>query len=54
MRCLPVLQEFGETAEETVTREVFEEVGLHIGKPKYYKSQPWGIDSNILYGFCEP
>ena len=43
--------EFGETAEETVAREVFEEVGLHIGKPKYYKSQPWGIDSNILYGF---
>ena len=28
--------EFGETAEETVAREVFDEVGLHIGKPKYY------------------
>lgn len=43
--------EFGETAEETVAREVFEEVGLHIRKPKYYKSQPWGIDSNILFGY---
>ena len=31
--------EFGETAEETVAREVFEEVGLHIGKPKYKRSR---------------
>lgn len=43
--------EFGETAEETVAREVFEEVGLHVKRMKYYKSQPWGVDSNLLLGY---
>lgn len=46
--------EIGETAEETVQREVFEEVGLHVKNIRYYKSQPWGFDSNLLLGyFCE-
>lgn len=35
--------EFGETAEQTVHREVMEEVGLKIKNLRYYKSQPWGI-----------
>ncbi len=43
--------EFGETAEQTVQREVFEEVGLKVKHIKYYKSQPWGIDSNLLLGY---
>lgn len=43
--------EFGETAEQTVQREVFEEVGLRVKHIKYYKSQPWGIDSNLLLGY---
>lgn len=43
--------EFGETAEQTVQREVFEEVGLQVKHIKYYKSQPWGIDSNLLLGY---
>lgn len=43
--------EFGETAEQTVHREVFEEVGLKVKHIKYYKSQPWGIDSNLLLGY---
>ena len=43
--------EFGETAEETVVREVMEEVGLKVKHIKYYKSQPWGIDSNLLLGY---
>lgn len=43
--------EIGETAEETVRREVFEEVGLHVSKVKYYKSQPWGIDGNLMLGY---
>jgi len=33
--------EFGETAEQTVHREVMEEVGLKIKNLRYYKSQPW-------------
>ena len=46
--------EIGETAEETVRREVEEEVGLHVKNIRYYKSQPWGFDGNLLLGyFCE-
>lgn len=46
--------EIGETAEETVAREVTEEVGLKVKNIRYYKSQPWGFDSNLLLGyFCE-
>lgn len=43
--------EIGETAEETVSREVMEEVGLKVKNITYYKSQPWGFDSNLLMGF---
>lgn len=46
--------EIGETAEQTVQREVLEEVGLHVRNIHYYKSQPWGFDQNLLLGyFCE-
>ena len=46
--------EIGETLEETVEREVMEEVGLRVKNIKYYKSQPWGIVDDILAGFyCE-
>ncbi|MBR6088871.1 MAG: NAD(+) diphosphatase [Anaerolineaceae bacterium] len=43
--------EIGETVEETVRREVMEEVGLKVKNIRYYKSQPWGIASDILMGF---
>ncbi len=43
--------EIGETAEQTVQREVMEEVGLHVNNIRYYKSQPWGVDSNLLIGY---
>ncbi len=43
--------EIGETLEETVEREVMEEVGLKVRNIRYYKSQPWGIASDILAGF---
>ena len=46
--------EIGETLEETVQREVMEEVGLKVKNIRYYKSQPWGIALDILAGFyCE-
>lgn len=46
--------EIGETAEETVSREVMEEVGLHVKNISYYKSQPWGFSGGLLMGFfCE-
>ena len=43
--------EIGETLEETVSREVMEEAGIRVRDIRYYKSQPWGIASDILAGF---
>lgn len=43
--------EIGETIEQTVHREVMEEVGLHVKNLRYYKSQPWGVDGTVLMGF---
>ena len=43
--------EIGETMEETVQREVMEEVGLKVKNIRYYKSQPWGRDGAVLMGF---
>lgn len=46
--------EIGERVEDTVAREVMEEVGLKVRNITYYNSQPWGFDSNLLLGFfCE-
>ena len=46
--------EIGETMEQTVRREVMEEVGLRVKNIRYYKSQPWGIAGNLLLGyFCD-
>ena len=43
--------EVGEAIEQTVRREVMEEVGLKVKNLRYYKSQPWGVDGNVLMGF---
>ena len=43
--------EIGETVEQTVAREVMEEVGLKVKNIRYYKSQPWGVDGGLLLGF---
>lgn len=43
--------EIGETLEDTVKREVMEEVGLKIKNIRYYKSQPWAFSESILIGF---
>lgn len=46
--------EIGETVEETVAREVMEEVGVKVKNIRYYKSQPWSFSDTILMGyFCE-
>lgn len=46
--------EIGESLEETVKREVMEEVGLTVKNIRYYKSQPWPVVDNLLAGFfCE-
>lgn len=43
--------EIGETAEDTVRREVFEEAGVHVKNIRYWGTQPWGIDSDLLLGY---
>ena len=46
--------EIGESLEGTVVREVMEETGVKVKNIRYYKSQPWGIASDLLAGFfCE-
>ena len=46
--------EIGETLEETVSREVMEEVGLKVKNITYYKNQPWAFSDTLLMGFfCE-
>jgi len=41
----------GETLEETVRREVKEEVGLDVWNIRYYKSQPWELSGSMMIGF---
>lgn len=46
--------EFGEPIEDTVRREVMEEVGLKVKNLRFYKSQPWPYTDTLLMGFfCE-
>lgn len=41
----------GETLEECVKREVYEETHLHIKNIKYFSSQPWPYPSGIMVGY---
>lgn len=43
--------EIGETIEQTIQREVMEEVGLRVKNIRYYKSQPWSFSDSLLMGF---
>jgi len=43
--------EIGESIEDTVRREVLEEVGLHVTDLQFYKSQPWVFTDTLLMGF---
>jgi NAD+ diphosphatase len=41
----------GESFEEAVAREVFEEAGVRVGRVTYHSSQPWPFPSSIMIGF---
>ncbi|MDX5592072.1 NAD(+) diphosphatase [Pseudovibrio sp. SPO723] len=41
----------GETFEDAVRRETFEESGIRVGNVRYIASQPWPFPSNIMMGF---
>jgi NAD+ diphosphatase len=43
--------EVGETLEQTVAREIFEEAGVEVGDIRYFGSQPWPFSGSLMIGF---
>lgn len=43
--------DIGESLEETLVREVKEEVGVDVKNIRYYKSQPWPLSGSMMIGF---
>jgi NAD+ diphosphatase len=41
----------GESLEDAVTREVFEETGVRVDSIEYHSSQPWPFPSSLMLGF---
>lgn len=43
--------EAGESLEQAVVREVFEEAGVRLGEVEYVTSQPWPFPRSLMLGF---
>jgi NAD+ diphosphatase len=41
----------GESLEDAVAREVFEETGIEVDQIEYHSSQPWPFPSSLMLGF---
>jgi NAD+ diphosphatase len=41
----------GETLEDAVRREVFEETGVVVGDVEYFGNQPWPLPASLMLGF---
>ena len=41
----------GESLEDSVRREVFEETNIRVGDVRYHSSQPWPFPSSLMMGF---
>jgi NAD+ diphosphatase len=41
----------GESAEDAVRREVFEEAGVRVSETRYFGSQPWPFPHSLMLGF---
>lgn len=48
--CLAGFMEPGESLEEAVRREVWEESGVKVGRVQYHSSQPWPFPSTLMVG----
>jgi NAD+ diphosphatase len=48
--CLAGFLEPGETIEDAVRREIFEEAGIECGDVHYYKAQPWPFPYSLMIG----
>lgn len=49
--CLAGFVEPGESLEQSVVREVREEVGIEVVNPRYWGSQPWPFPHSLMVGF---
>ncbi len=43
--------EAGESAEETLRREAYEEVGVEVGEIRYFSSQAWPFPNQLMLGY---
>jgi NAD+ diphosphatase len=50
-RCFAGFAEPGESLEDAVRREVYEETNVHVGDVQYHSSQPWPFPSSLMLGF---
>ncbi len=48
--CIAGFIEPGETFEDAVRRESWEEAGLRVGRVRYLASQPWPFPSSLMIG----
>jgi NAD+ diphosphatase len=48
--CLAGFVEPGESVEDAVRREVFEEAGIRVGRVTYLGAQPWPFPSSLMLG----
>jgi len=49
--CLAGFIEMGESPEQTLEREVMEEVGLRVKNIRYISSQPWPFPGQLMLGY---
>lgn len=49
--CVAGVMKIGESAEETVIREIYEEIGLHVNDLEYIKSYPYTSKEMLMLGY---